>query len=112
MAIVLTKLRYCYKMSNFSPSGISCLTCSVTTNVIKVSYCNLSGFFSRFSNRFLLGQFKKKHEKNFLKKKTIHNFVLKFLLGSDLCDFFSRFSFFSKVILLICGNITVLYITR
>ena len=30
--IILTKIKYCYKMSNFYPSSISCLTYCVITN--------------------------------------------------------------------------------
>ena len=36
IAIILTKIRYCYKMSNIYPSSISYLTYCVTANVIKV----------------------------------------------------------------------------
>ena len=36
MAIILTKIEYCYEMGNFYPSGISYLTYWVTVNVIKV----------------------------------------------------------------------------
>ena len=36
MAIVLTKIKYCYKMSNFYPASISYLTYCVTTNVVMV----------------------------------------------------------------------------
>ena len=58
---------------------------------------------------FSPGQFKKNHEKIFLKKNK--NFLLKFWPGSDLGEFFSRFSLFSKVILLIFSSITMLYTT-
>ena len=36
MAIILTKVKYCYKMSNFYPLSISYLTYHVSTNLIKV----------------------------------------------------------------------------
>ena len=36
MAIILTDIKYCYKMSNFYPSSISYLSYCVTTNVIKL----------------------------------------------------------------------------
>ena len=36
MAKILTKIKYCYKMSNFYPSSISSLAYCITTNVIKV----------------------------------------------------------------------------
>ena len=46
------------------------------------------------------------------KQKKKKQFLLKSYPGSDLYDFiFARFSLFSKVILLICSNITMLYIT-
>ena len=44
-------------------------------------------------------------------KKTLEKILLEFEPGSDLCEFFSRFSPFSKFILLICSNLTILYIT-
>ena len=59
---------------------------------------------------FSPGQFKKNHEK-FKKKKKKNNFLLKFWPGSDLGEFFTRFSLFSKVILLIFSSITMLYTT-
>ena len=36
MVVILTKIKYCYKMRNFCPSGISYLNYCVTANVIKV----------------------------------------------------------------------------
>ena len=36
MAISLTKIKYCYKMSSFYPSGISYVTYCATANVVKV----------------------------------------------------------------------------
>ena len=35
MAIILTKIKHCYEVSNFYPSGISYLTYCVTINVTK-----------------------------------------------------------------------------
>ena len=57
-------------MSNFYPSSISYLTYCVATNVIKVSQCNLSGFFSKFFFKyyFLWGDLRK-IMKIFSKKK-------------------------------------------
>ena len=54
MAIILTKIKYCYKMSN-----LICLD-----------------FSQDFQVLFPPGKFKKKHEKNFFKIK--NNFLLKF----------------------------------
>ena len=36
MAMILTKIKYCYKISSFYHSSISYLTYCVTANVIKV----------------------------------------------------------------------------
>ena len=36
MAIIFKKIKDCYKMSNYYPSGISYLTYCLTTNVIKI----------------------------------------------------------------------------
>ena len=64
MAIILTKIKYCSKTSNFYRSSISYLTYCVTANVMKVWQCNLPGFFLRFSILYPPGLFKKNHEKN------------------------------------------------
>ena len=66
-------------------------------------------FSKDFQKLFAPGQFKKNHEK--LEKKNNKNFLLKFYASSDLREFFSRFLLFSKIVLLICSNITMLYIT-
>ena len=42
-------------------------------------------------------------------KNKTDNFLSKFWPGSDLCDFCSRLPLLTKVILLICSNIAMLY---
>ena len=108
MAIILTKINYCYKMSNFYPSDISYLNYCVTTKsrlVMQFAWI----FLKIFRYYFLQGNPRKTMEKTFLKKR---EFSVKILARYWLMwIFFSRFSLFSKVIFLICSNITMSYIT-
>ena len=55
MAIILAKIKYFYKMSNFYPSGISHLTYCVTTKKIKIWQCNLLDFSQDFQILFHTG---------------------------------------------------------
>ena len=76
--------------------------------LLKVCNAICLDFSLDFQIPFLPGQFKKNHEKTFLKKQ--QQFSVKiFSQFLAYVDFFSRFS---KVVLLICGNITMLYITK
>ena len=108
MVIVFTKIKYCYKISSFYPSGISYWTlCHYYLN---------QGLVMQFTWIFLKIQYflqnnlrKNMKKKTFLKKQEfsvkIFSQVLTYL------NFFSRISLFSKVILLICSNVTTIYIT-
>ena len=77
-----------YKMSNFYLPRIG--------NAI---WLNFSKIFKYY---FHQGYLRKKMKKSFFKKN--NNFLLEFLPGFDLYGFFSRFSLFSRVILLIFSN--------
>ena len=108
MAIILTKINYCYKMSNFYPSDISYLNYCVTAKsrlVMQFAWI----FLKIFKYYFLQSNPRKTMEKTFFKKR---EFSVKILARYWLMwIFFSRFSLFSKVIFLICSNITMSYIT-
>ena len=60
MAMILTKIKYCHKMSNFYLPSISHLTYCVPTNVIRLDNEICLGFSEDFQMLFPPGQFKKK----------------------------------------------------
>ena len=74
MAIILTQIKYCYKMSNFCPSSISYLTYCVTTNVVRFDNEVYRDFSQDFQILFPPEQLTMK-EKNMKKtfKKTINS---------------------------------------
>ena len=53
-------------MSNFYPSGVSYLTCCVTTNVIRFGDVICQDFSQYFQILFPPGQFNKNHEKKLI----------------------------------------------
>ena len=71
MAIILTKIKYCYKMMNFSLSRISYLTYCVTTNIMEVWHAIYLDSSQHLQIVFPPGLFKKNHEKNSVKKFSV-----------------------------------------
>ena len=65
MAIILTKIKYSYKMNNFYPSSISYLTYCVTTNLIRFGNAVCLDFSQDFQILFPPGKLKKKRYENF-----------------------------------------------
>ena len=68
MAIILTKIKYCYKMSNFYPLGISYLNYRLTTKsrlVMQFAWI----FLKIFKYCDLQGNPRKTMEKTFFKKE-------------------------------------------